>query len=275
MPKTKSKKKPRCKNASGFIGVACIHRDYQISGYRAQIYGTGKIAGEQKIIGTYRTAKEAAKAYDAAAIEHGKPKSKMNFPSLVPRGYKPKAEDLPPRNTSGYRGVTKHTEKKFQARLSINGKQQHLGFFSKLKEAAMAYDRAVHKYGQPATWLNFPNRKLPASSSFPSFPSSSSSSSSSSFSSSSSSASLTTAAASAATGTTTAQIMSTEQFNKHWAATNRNIKQMIKTCRQNQIQISQLEQTLADNQTTLKSLIANKEALLKIIKNTEVATCKN
>jgi len=37
----------------------------------------------------YDTAKQAAKAYDAAAIERGRPLSKLNFPKKVPSGYTP------------------------------------------------------------------------------------------------------------------------------------------------------------------------------------------
>jgi hypothetical protein len=44
--------------------------------YRAQIWDNGK----DETIGTYNTAKQAAKAYDAAAIELGRPLSKLNFP---------------------------------------------------------------------------------------------------------------------------------------------------------------------------------------------------
>jgi hypothetical protein len=46
------------------------------------------------------------------------------------------------RNTSGYRGVSKRN-KKWEARISIDNKNKHLGYFNTAKEAAMAYDRAV------------------------------------------------------------------------------------------------------------------------------------
>ena len=55
----KSKRKRRSTNASGYFGVYLRGKRY-----RAQIQNNGKLEN----IGTYDTAKKAAKAYDAAAI---------------------------------------------------------------------------------------------------------------------------------------------------------------------------------------------------------------
>ena len=67
----KSKRKRRSNSASGYFGVTLNGKRY-----RAQI----RINGKQKYPGTYDTAKQAAKAYDAAAIEAGKPLSELNCP---------------------------------------------------------------------------------------------------------------------------------------------------------------------------------------------------
>ena len=80
------------KSTSGYFGVALNGKRYY-----AKIYKDGK----QKVLGTYDTSEQAAKAYDAAAIEAGKPLSKLNFPKKVPPGYTPINNGLSSTNTSG------------------------------------------------------------------------------------------------------------------------------------------------------------------------------
>jgi hypothetical protein len=79
----KSKRTRRSNSASGYFGVTLRGKRYS-----AYIYD-----GKPKYRGTYDTAKQAAKAYDAAAIEAGKPLSKLNFPKKVPPGYIPTNND--------------------------------------------------------------------------------------------------------------------------------------------------------------------------------------
>ena len=122
--------------------------------YYAQIQNNGKT----EYIGTHDTAKQAAKVYDAAAIELGKPLSKLNFPKKVPPGYTPVNNGQRSDNTSGYRGVSKWKDG-YQALIYMNGKLKHLGYFNTRKQAAIAYDHAVHKHRLPTTWLNFPTMK--------------------------------------------------------------------------------------------------------------------
>ena len=45
---------------------------------------------------------------------------------------------------------------KFRASISIDGKRKHLGYFTRARDAAMAYDEAIVKYHQPRTKFNFP-----------------------------------------------------------------------------------------------------------------------
>ena len=47
---------------------------------------------------------------------------------------------------SGYRGVTKHINKWWRARIEIGGKKLHLGLFRNPKDAAHAYNQAAKKY---------------------------------------------------------------------------------------------------------------------------------
>jgi hypothetical protein len=136
----------RSNSASGYFGVTLT----ATKRYQATI----RVDGKNKYHGTYDTAKQAAKAFDAAAVELGKPLSKLNFPNKVPPGYTPTQEKLRSNNTSGYRGVTK-TKDGYKAQIGIKGKKTGLGYFNTRRQAAIAYDHAVHKHRLPKSWLNF------------------------------------------------------------------------------------------------------------------------
>jgi len=63
-------------------------------------------------------------------------------------------------NRSGYKGVDwRPIEKKFRARLSINKRAIHLGYFSDPKDAAFAYDRAAKEYFGSFARINFAEEK--------------------------------------------------------------------------------------------------------------------
>ena len=47
----------------------------------------------------------------------------------------------------------------YQAQIKIKGKLKHLGYFNTRKQAAVAYDHAVHKHRLPKSRLNFPTMK--------------------------------------------------------------------------------------------------------------------
>lgn len=60
-------------------------------------------------------------------------------------------------NTSGYKGVTLHKQMgRWRARIMVNQKPIHLGFFNDLVEAAQAYDNAAIEYHGEFARLNFP-----------------------------------------------------------------------------------------------------------------------
>ena len=146
------KKKLRSDNTIGYRGVYKNGKNR----FQAMI----KIDGNNQFIGNFGTTKEAAIAYDLAAIQAKRPKSDLNFPDMIhvkkeiSRIKKRKLVDC--RNTTGFNGVSKK-EKKFQAQIKIDGKSKYLGIFTRARDAAMAYDKAIVKYHQPRTKFNFPD----------------------------------------------------------------------------------------------------------------------
>ena len=101
-----------------------------------------KIDGKMQGFGTYDTPKDAAEAHDRAAIQAGRPTSKLNFQDTVPKNYKPKNNGLHSTNTTGFRGVSKNGNR-YQATIYIGGGKQHIGTFDTAKKAAIAFDQAV------------------------------------------------------------------------------------------------------------------------------------
>ena len=114
-----------------------------------------KIDGKMQGFGTFDTPKEAAQAYDCAAIQAGHPTSKLNFLDQVPKNHKPKNNGLHSTNTTGYRGVSKKGNR-FQGKIRISGTQQCIGTYDTAKEAAIAYDLAAIQAKHRRDGLNFP-----------------------------------------------------------------------------------------------------------------------
>lgn len=59
-------------------------------------------------------------------------------------------------NTTGYRGVYV-VGRRFKAEITVNSKRKSLGRYDTAKEAALAFDAAVHKFKLEAYRLNYPN----------------------------------------------------------------------------------------------------------------------
>lgn len=122
----------RSDNKSGFKGVSWDNRKQR---WRATIQVNGKYVS----CGTYSTPEAAAYAYNQKAIELHKEFAKLN--NLDPN-YKPNRE-LRRNNTSGIPGCYWHKAKrKWQAKVSINGEDVHLGYFIDINEAESAIREA-------------------------------------------------------------------------------------------------------------------------------------
>ena len=86
-PRTTNRRKKKLSsgNTTGFRGV------YKKGNrFLAQIY----IGGKRQNIGTFGTAKEAAEAYDQAALQAKFPRSQLNFPDLMKHNKKVAEEEV-------------------------------------------------------------------------------------------------------------------------------------------------------------------------------------
>ena len=147
MPKRKRKEEDGSKKDVKFKGVQKKGKKFQ-----AKI----TIDGKEQSLGTFDTAKKAARAYDRAAMQAGRPPTKLNYQDKVPMHYKPKKKKLRSDNTIGYRGVTKR-KNRFHAQIKIGGRSRGLGLFGTTKEAAIAFDLAAIQAKRPKSDLNFPD----------------------------------------------------------------------------------------------------------------------
>ena len=136
MPKRKRRlpsKQTGSNSKSGYFGVV---KNINGNKFQAKIW----IKGKWKVLGSYDTAKQAAKAHDEEAIKLRRPFSSLNYPKKAPVGYTPTQQALQSNNTVGYRGVYKEKNGKSKAGITIDGKHTHIGTFDTPKEAAVAYN---------------------------------------------------------------------------------------------------------------------------------------
>ena len=156
MPKRKRKEEDGSKKQVKYKGVA----KKKSGRFTAEIW----LDGKNQNFGTFDTAEEAARVYDRAAMEAGKPSCKLNFQDKVPMDYKPKKKELSSRNTIGYRGVIREANKfgnKFRAVIRIEGRNYSHGLYCTAEEAAFAFDLAAIEAKRPNYdpdyVLNFPD----------------------------------------------------------------------------------------------------------------------
>ena len=156
----KKKRRLQSRNTTGYTGVTKKTKK------RERFQASIRVDGKLKSLGTYDTPKEAALAYDRAAVQHKRPTSHLNFPDGLPiddadydaiMNPTKKRKRLQSNNTTGYTGVCKNGKKWFQAMIRIDGKKKYLGSYGSAKEAALAFDRAVVQHKLSSSRLNFPN----------------------------------------------------------------------------------------------------------------------
>jgi hypothetical protein len=148
------KKKLDSRNTIGYRGVC-----KQGKSFKASI----TIDGRNHHLGHFGTTKEAAIAFDLAAIQAKRPKSDLNFPDMIhvkkeiPKIKKRKLMRCD--NTTNFNGVSKKG-KKFVAMIRIDGNPKNLGIFTRARDAAMAYDEAIVELSgrsMDELILNFPD----------------------------------------------------------------------------------------------------------------------
>jgi hypothetical protein len=150
-----SKRKISSRNTSGFTGVSKDKKRFM-----ARI----RIDGKQKHLGTFDSPKEAALAFDRAAVQQKLPSSKLNYPDGLPLDDEDYEELMNPKkkrrlrssNTTGYNGVSK-CGRFYIAQMYLKGKVTGLGAYDTSKEAALAYDRAIVHHKLSSSKLNYPD----------------------------------------------------------------------------------------------------------------------
>ena len=141
MPKRNRKKEDGSKKEVKFKGVEKMGERF-----RARIFIDGKLQG----LGMFDTAKNAVRAYDRAAMQAGRPSSKLNFPDKILRGCQIWEK------TTDFTGVYQNG-KKFTARINIHGEIRDLGIFDYARYAAIAFDTAILNLGMNVSRCNYPN----------------------------------------------------------------------------------------------------------------------
>eukprot|EP00985_Skeletonema_marinoi_P014016 scaffold7020_cov141-Skeletonema_marinoi.AAC.11 len=141
--------------ASKYTGVSF---DKQKNKWQAQI----SIDGKNRTIGYYENEEEAGVDYARAVFKYkgqGEPDNAREQDSIIidlsdapPQPPIPKSSGRIKEGASKYTGVTFNKQKnKWQAQISIDGKQRRIGYYENEEEAAADYARAVFKYkGQGA-----------------------------------------------------------------------------------------------------------------------------
>lgn len=150
-------KKPGSHNRSGCRGVSPDRGHW-----RASL----SIGGTAVHVGTFDTAEEAARAYDASARLHYGEFARPNFPEVddppAPRritAARTRAPRPPPKirvSATGFRGIDfDRSKNRWRAGINVAGSRHRVGWFRTPQEAAAAYDRLARKFLGDAAVVNF------------------------------------------------------------------------------------------------------------------------
>ena len=108
------------------------------------------------IIKMHRLVTNAKKGEEIDHINHDKLDNRKENLRKVTHSENCQNRPLNKRNKSGYKGVHWFkNEKKWSARLGVNGKRIFLGYFDNKKDAAKAYDIAAKKHFGSLAFTNF------------------------------------------------------------------------------------------------------------------------
>lgn len=124
-------------------------------------YGSIRMNGAGKNIGTYNSKEECARVYDMMAIKLFGEFACTNFPiesySLdeIEQTYIHVMRICKRKNSSGYKGVFKN-KNSWEAQIHYDGKARHIGMYHTPEEAARAYDKKALELGRDKSRLNFP-----------------------------------------------------------------------------------------------------------------------
>ena len=223
--------------------------------------------------GTFGTAIEAARAFDQGVLTYNLPTSRLNFPLEEQSAKKTKEGFISDLNDANQKKDDFTTDRNVTLRMvvakdnetvmeiaesyglavedvlecntSIHGLHAHANLY----EGTQVYLPSSVANNNKNTNVEHSNNKESVNS-FTKGTRSSSSSSSLSASESSSSVSGRT------------PVMSIQQFNEHWYATNRNVQSLMAECVEIESLMRQLKQRLKKKRSTLRALEANQKALI-------------
>lgn len=136
-----------------------VFRDWDVSRltWLAQI----QVQRRAYLLGRYATPREAAQAYDRAAVYYFGKGAKLNFPRSRPapadvKTLREYARAQHKKTThSKYRGVSRHSSGRWAASIGHQYRTIHLGVFRVEEDAAEAYDKAARRLHGSAAKLNF------------------------------------------------------------------------------------------------------------------------
>ena len=102
--------------------------------------------GQSIYLGSYRTQREAAIAYNEAALQHF---GEFAYLNTIPDAPEPDDQPFPepPAPTNLYKGVKKQTRGGWSARVHVGGAEIHLGTYATPEEAARVRDNYIIEHG--------------------------------------------------------------------------------------------------------------------------------